>query len=101
MHVPSISLVIGDQGTVVYIMKNKKAHLVPVKAYKERNEYVEIEDFTNQLRRDADLILRGSGAVYPGANVFPTNLSPEAETPFNAASKDPEADRKPVKAPET
>ncbi len=101
LHVPSISLVIGDQGTVVYIMKNKKAHLVPVKAYKERDEYVEIEDFTKQLGADADLILRGSGAVFPGANVFPTNLSPEAETPFNAASKGPDADAKPAKSPET
>jgi RND family efflux transporter MFP subunit len=103
MHVPSISLVIGDQGTVVYIMKNKKAHLVPVKAYKERDEYVEIEDFTKQLGADVDLILRGSGAVFPGANVFPTNLSPEAETPFNAASSSssPDADKKPAKSPET
>lgn len=101
MHVPSISLVIGDQGTVVYIMKNKKAHLVPVKAYKERDEYVEIEDFTKQLGADADLILRGSGAVFHGANVFPTNLSPEAKTPFNAASSSPDADAKPAKSPET
>ncbi len=101
MHVPSISLVIGDKGTVVYIMKNKKAHLVPVKAFKERDEYVEIEDFTKQLGADADLILRGSGAVFPGANVFPTNLSPEAKTPFNAASSSSDADAKPVKSPET
>jgi HlyD family secretion protein len=101
LHVPSISLVIGDQGTVVYIMKNSKAHLVPVKAYKERDEYVEIEDFTKQLGGGVDLILRGSGAVFPGVNVFPTNLSPEAKTPFNAASKNPEADRKPEKSPET
>jgi len=101
MHVPSIALVIGDQGTVVYIMKNKKAHLVPVKAYKERDEYVEIEDFTKQLGADVDLILRGSGAVFPGANVFPTNLSPEAETPFNAASSNSDADTKPAKSPET
>lgn len=101
LHVPSISLVISEQGTVVYIMKDKKAHLVPVKAYKERNEYVEIEDFTKQLGPDADLILRGSGAVFPGANVFPTNLSPEAETPFNAASTNPETDTKPAKSPET
>lgn len=101
LHVPSIALVIGDRGTVVYIMKNKKAHLVPVKAYKERNGYVEIEDFTGQLGPDADLILRGSGAVFPGANVFPTNLSPEARTPFNAASKGAEADTKPAKSPET
>ncbi|GJL77341.1 MAG: acriflavin resistance protein [Nitrospinaceae bacterium] len=101
LHVPSISLVISEQGTVVYIMKDKKAHLVPVKAYKERNEYVEIEDFTKQLGPDADLILRGSGAVFPGANVFPTNLSPETETPFNAASTDPKADTQPAESPET
>jgi len=101
MHVPSISLVIGDQGTVVYIVKNKQAHLVPVKAYKEQNEYVEIEDFTHQLGPDVDLILRGSGAVFPGAKVFLTNPSPEAETPFNAASKDQNADKEPPKTPET
>lgn len=101
MHVPSISLVIGDQGTVVYIVKNQHAHLVPVKAYKERNEYVEIEDFTHQLGPDVDLILRGSGAVFPGAKVFPTNPSPETETPFNAASKEQSADKEPPKTPET
>ncbi len=101
LHVPSISLVIGDKGTVVYIMKDKAAHLVPVKAFKERNEYVEIEDFTHQLGPKVDLILRGSGAVFPGAKVFPTNLSPETETPFNAASKNPEADKEPAKTPET
>ena len=101
MHVPSISLVIGEQGTVVYIVKDKKAHLVPVKSYKERNGYVEIEDFTHQLGPDADLILRGSGAVFPGVNVFPTNPAPETETPFNAASKDTQADGEPAKTPET
>lgn len=101
LHVPSISLVIGEKGPVVYIMKNKSAHMVPVKAFKERNEYVEIEDFTNQLGPKVDLILRGSGAVFPGAKVFPTNLSPEAQTPFNAASKNPEADKEPAKTPET
>ena len=101
LHVPSIALVIGEKGPVVYIMKNKTAHLVPVKAFKERNEYVEIKDFTHQLGPKVDLILRGSGAVFPGAKVFPTNLSPEAETPFNAASKNPSADKKPAKTPET
>jgi multidrug efflux pump subunit AcrA (membrane-fusion protein) len=101
LHVPSIALVIGDKGTVVYIMKDKSAHLVPVKAFKERDEYVEIEDFTHQLGPKVDLILRGSGAVFPGANVFPTNLTPEAKTPFNAASKKPETDKEPAKTPKT
>ena len=82
-------------------MKNKSAHLVPVKAFKERNEYVEIVDFTHQLGPKVDLILRGSGAVFPGARVFPTNLSPEAETPFNSASKKTEVDKQPAKTPET
>jgi multidrug efflux pump subunit AcrA (membrane-fusion protein) len=101
LHVPSIALVIGDKGTVVYIMKDESAQLVPVKAFKERDEYVEIEDFTHQLGPKVDLILRGSGAVFPGVNVFPTNLSPEAKTPFNAASKKPETDEEPAKTPKT
>jgi len=101
LHVPSIALVIGDKGTVVYIMKDESAQSVPVKAFKERDEYVEIEDFTHQLGPKADLILRGSGAVFPGANVFPTNLSPEAKPPFNAASKKPETDEEPAKTPKT
>lgn len=101
LHVPSIALVISDKGTVVYVMKDESAHLVPVKAFKERDEYVEIEDFTHQLGPKVDLILRGSGAVFPGANVFPTNLSPEAEPPFNAASKKPETDEEPAKTPKT
>lgn len=101
LHVPSIALVIGDKGTVVYIMKDESAQLVPVKAFKERDEFVEIEDFTHQLGPKADLILRGSGAVFPGVNVFPTNLSPEAKPPFNAASKKPETDKEPAKTPKT
>ena len=82
-------------------MKNKSAHLVPVKAFKERDEYVEIEDFTHQLGLKVDLILRGSGAVFPGASVFPTNLSPEAEPPFSAASKSPDTDKEPTETPKT
>lgn len=101
MHVPSISLVITDKGTVVYIVKEDLAQLVPVKAYKEQNDYVEVEDFTHQLGPDADLILRGSGAVFPGAKVFPTNPQPEAKPPFSAASKDAEVNKEPPNPPET
>jgi hypothetical protein len=77
-----------------------KAHLVPVKALKEKNEFVEIDDFTNQLGKDVDLILRGSGAVFPGVNVFITNPKPEAnaKTPFNSAlgsQKKPESTQAP------
>jgi HlyD family secretion protein len=87
LHVPSVALVITEQGTVVYVMKDDKAHLVPVKAHKEREDFVEIEDFTRQLGAEAKLILRGSGAVFPGVPVFSTNPEPEPETPYNAASK--------------
>ena len=85
LHVPSIALAITEQGTVVYIVKNGTAHLVPVRMFKERDEFVEIDDFTRQLGPKVDLILRGSGAVFPGANVFPTNPEPKPEVPFNAA----------------
>ena len=87
MHVPSVALVISEKGTVVYVVKESKAHLVPVRAYKERNELIEIDDFTNQLSPESELILRGSGAVFPGAKVFPTNVEPEAKTDFNTAPK--------------
>ncbi len=86
-HVPAIALVIGEQGTVVYIMKDGHAQLVPVRASKERENLVEIDDFTHQLMPETDLILRGSGAVFPGVEVFPTNPEPQSETPFNAADK--------------
>jgi hypothetical protein len=87
MHVPSVALVISEKGTVVYVVKESKAHLVPVRAYKERNELIEIDDFTNQLSPDSELILRGSGAVFPGAKVFPTNVEPETKPDFNTAPK--------------
>ena len=93
-HVPSVSLVIGEQGTVVYIMEEGKAKMVPVRAFKEREGLVEIDDFTHQLTPQVDLIMRGSGAVYPGAKVFVTNPEPKAEPPFNAA----ETDKKPQQA---
>jgi HlyD family secretion protein len=96
-HVPSVSLVIGEKGTVVYIVKDSQAHRVPVRAFKERNDFVEIEDFTHQLGPKADLILRGSGAVFPGAKVFLTNPEPKAEAPFNSADKK----NPPAKTPKT
>ena len=103
LHVPAVSLVISEKGTVVYIVKDKKAHLVPVKAFKEHDDFVEINDFTHQLNADTELILRGSGAVFPGANVFLTN--PKAETPLSSASKGSElskvSGKTPAKSPKT
>lgn len=99
LHVPAVSLVIGEQGTVVYIVKDGHAHLVPVRAFKERNDFVEIEDFTHQLGLKVDLILRGSGAVFPGAKVFLTNPEPKAETPLSSAEKDQK--KPPTNTPET
>jgi HlyD family secretion protein len=101
LHVPAVSLVISEQGTVVYIVKDKKAHLVPVKAFKEHDDFVEIKDFTRQLNSDADLILRGSGAVFPGVNVFITNPEPKAETPFSSAEKKGKSSKTPEENPET
>ena len=105
LHVPAVSLVISEKGTVVYIVKDKKAHLVPVKAFKEHDDFVEIKDFTHQLTADTDLILRGSGAVFPGVNVFLTNPVPNTETPFSSASKDSEptelSEETPANNPET
>lgn len=101
MHIPSVALVIGEQGTVVYIVKQGKAHRVPVRAFKERDGLVEIDDFTHQLGLDTQLILRGSGAVFPGAKVFLTNPEPETETPFNAASKQDEKNKKEPDKPAT
>ena len=86
-HVPSISLVIGEKGTVVYAVENGHAKLVPVRAFKERDGLVEIDDFTHQLNRDTQLIQRGSGAVFPGVKVFLTNPEPQPKPPFNAAEK--------------
>ena len=73
LHVPSVALVISEEGTVVYIIKNGKAHLVPVLASKERNGFVEIQDLTNQLGPKVDIILRGSGSVFPNVEVHAAN----------------------------
>ena len=86
-HVPSISLVIGEKGTVVYAMDNGRAKLIPVRAFKEQEGLVEIDDFTHQLNPDTQLIQRGSGAMFPGVKVFPTNPAPQAKPPLNAAEK--------------
>jgi len=47
-----------------------------VHALNEKNGFVEIKDFTKQLKPDADLILRGAGAVFPEVRVkiVTTNL---------------------------
>ncbi len=86
-HVPSIALVIREKGTVVYTMENQHAKQVPVRAFKERDDLVEIDDFTHQLNPETQLILRGSGAVFPGVKVLPTNPEPQAKPPFNAAER--------------
>ena len=86
-HVPSISLVIGEKGEVVYIVEKGHAKLVPVRAFKEKDNLIEIDDFTHQLNQDTQLILRGSGAVFPGVKVLLTNPEPQAQPPFNAAEK--------------
>ncbi len=70
LYVPSIALSITEMGSVVYIVKEGKAHLVPVKAGKEEDGLVEIVDFTHQLNPKVELILQGSGAVFPGASVM-------------------------------
>jgi HlyD family secretion protein len=88
LHVPAVSLVISEKGTVVYVVKDGKAHRVPVKAFKERDDFVEIEDFTHQLKPETDLILRGSGAVFPGVKVFITNLEVEPKSKTDSAAKD-------------
>lgn len=96
LHVPAVSLVISEQGTVVYIIKDGKAHLVPVKAFKERDDFVEIKDFTHQLGKKTDLIMRGSGAVFPGVNVFVMNLEPEPNTKSPSASKEGNPSKNPT-----
>ena len=95
MHVPSVALVISEKGTVVYVVKESKAHLIPVRAYKEQNELIEIDDFTHQLSPGSELILRGSGAVFPGAKVFPANLKPETGTAFSVAPNKKAKETKP------
>ena len=87
MHVPSVALVISENGTVVYVVKEGKAHLIPVRAYKEQGELVEIDDFTHQLSSDSELILRGAGAVFLGVKVFITNFEPETGTNFAVEPK--------------
>ena len=39
---------------------------------------MEIQDFTHQLTPESALILRGSGAVFPGVQVLITNPDPPA-----------------------
>lgn len=85
MHAPAVALVITERGKVVYIRKDGRAHLVPVKAGKEKEGLVEIIDFTHQLNRKSELILRGSGAVFPGANVFPVNPNPKPDIESGSA----------------
>ena len=100
MHIPSVALVISEKGTVVYVVKEGKAHLIPVNAYKEKDELVEIDDFTHQLSSDSELILRGSGAVFPGVKVFITNLKAKIGTVSDAEPKTKEKQTKPDQ-PET
>ena len=76
LYVPSIALSITEMGSVVYIVKEGKAHLVPVKAGKEEDGLVEIVDFTHQLNPKVELILQGSGAVFPGASVMAVSPRP-------------------------
>lgn len=101
MHIPAVALVITEQGTVVYTVKEQRAHMVPVKAFKERGGFVEIDDFSHKLGPETDLILRGSGAVFPGVKVKQTNPEPKSETPFNAVSREDRGNKQPARKPKT
>lgn len=81
LHVPSVALVITERGSVVYSIKDQKANLIPVKALKEKNDFTEIQDFTNQLSQNTPIILRGASAVFPGVKVMQVNVDPKNKTP--------------------
>ncbi|QPJ64218.1 MAG: biotin/lipoyl-binding protein [Candidatus Nitrohelix vancouverensis] len=70
LHVPSTALAITEQGSLLYVVKEGKAHPVPVRALKEQNGFVEVVDFTRQLTPKTELIVRGAGSVFPGASVM-------------------------------
>jgi HlyD family secretion protein len=96
LHVPSISLSITEQGSVVYTVKDGKANIVPVKTFKERDEFVEVVDFTHQLSPESVLVMRGSGAVFPGADVMVTNPPVDA----TKSAEGPPGSNKPGGKPE-
>ena len=73
LHVPTSSLLVTKNGTVVYVVKDEKAHVVPVRSFKEKKGLVEIKDITRQLGPKVDLIMRGSGTVFEGVKVVVTN----------------------------
>ncbi len=87
LHVPSVALVITERGSVVYSIKDKKANLIPVKAFKEKNDFTEIQDFTNQISKDTPIILRGASAVFPGVQVMEIDVEPKNKGPVNTAQK--------------
>ncbi len=97
LHVPSVSLAISEQGSAVYIVKDERAQLVPVKAFKEKDGFVEVDDFTHQLKGGEDLVLRGSGAVFPGVKVFITNPEFKKKNSPSAASPQPAVKNSPPK----
>ena len=84
LHVPSVALVISEKGSVVYSIKNNKAHLIPVKAFKEKNGFTEIQDFTSQISKKTLIILRGASAVFPGVQVIQVNVDPKNKTSLDA-----------------
>ena len=88
LHVPAVSLVIGEKGKGVFIVKDGHAHFVPINAFKERKGFVEIKDSTLKLGPKTDLIMQGSGAVFPGAKVFITNLADKEKNLLKLRSPD-------------
>ncbi len=87
LHVPSVALVITENGSVVYSVKDQKANLIPVKALKEKNDFTEIQDFTNQISEETPIILRGASAVFPGVKVMQVNVASKTEAPKNTVKK--------------
>ncbi|QPJ65364.1 MAG: biotin/lipoyl-binding protein [Candidatus Nitrohelix vancouverensis] len=87
LHVPEASLVSTQQGNVVYIKKEDQAHMVPVLAGKKRDGMVEVKDPSGTLNSEAELILKGSGAVFPGARVHPIKPVGGQERPMQSAQQ--------------
>ena len=88
LHIPSIALVLTEKGSVIYTVKEQKAKLIPVKAFKEQNSFTEIQDFTGQISSDTPIILRGANAVFPGVKVMIVNPESNARSPIDSAKKD-------------
>jgi RND family efflux transporter MFP subunit len=89
--VPKDALVTSAQGTIVYVVRNNKAELMPVKVLSSNGADATVQPLAGPLNAGDLVVTRGNERLYPGADVMPMPAGEGApgEAPTTAPNEQP------------